>query len=549
MTVLSNKNISKELIYKAIAYYRLSKEDRNKTNISLSDSIENQRKLVQEYAKAEGIEIVAEEIDDGYSGVSYDRPGFQNVLKCLEEGKANTVIVKDLSRLGREYIETGRYIEMMFPQMNVRFIAINDSVDSNHHNSSDDLLIPMKNLMNENYCRELSRKLRKQFKIQRDNGEFINNFAPYGYMRDPEDKHKLVIDDVASEVVSGIYELCLHGYSPSRIADYLNEHDIMSPYDYKKQTSNYTSGFKGAGVGKWNPTTVKRILTNSVYTGELCQGKTTTVSYKVKQVRELDREEWSVVEDAHDAIIPICIFEVVQKLLSRDTRMSDNDKEVQALAGFVFCGDCGKALCRRTVKRGGKTFHYYWCGTYKRGKGCTTHNISQKSLEDVVLHSLQKQIEVLVEMSELLSDIDKQELSNSKLRRIDSMIMQKEQELEKCHNSSMKLYDSYVEELITRDDYKMMKQKYVSRIQEIEDSIALLIEDREKVERNTGDSVSWIDRFLKYQGLQELSHEVVATLIDRVEVFEGKRIQIVFNFKNQMDELLLYIEGMKKEAI
>lgn len=152
---------------------------------------------------------------------------------------------------------------------------------------------------------------------------------------------------------------CLHGYSPERIANYLNEHDIISPYEYKKANSNYKSGFKGAGEGVWNHTTVRRILKNSVYTGELCQGKTTTVSYKVKKVKELDREDWAIVDEAHDAIIPKCIFEVVGKVLSRDIRMSDSEKEVQALAGFIFCGDCGKAMSRRTVKRGNKVFHYY----------------------------------------------------------------------------------------------------------------------------------------------------------------------------------------------
>lgn len=271
--VNSSKNNLNEQIYEAIAYYRLSKEDRNKTNLSVSDSIENQRKLVEEYARKEGITIVDEAIDDGYTGTNYDRPGFQYVLKSLEEGKANTVIVKDLSRLGREYIETGRYIEMMFPQMQVRFIAINDAVDSNNHNESDDLLIPIKNLMNENYCRELSRKLRKQFKIQRDKGEFINNFAPYGYRRDPNDKHHMIIDENASEVVVGIYELCLHGYSPARIANYLNEHDIISPYEYKKLSSNYKSGFKGAGEGVWNHTTVRRILSKFSLYGRDLSGK------------------------------------------------------------------------------------------------------------------------------------------------------------------------------------------------------------------------------------------------------------------------------------
>lgn len=548
MNYLSNE-FQNNQIYEAIAYYRLSKEDRNKSNLSVSDSIDNQRKLVEEYAKTEGITIVDEAIDDGYTGTNYDRPGFKYVLECLKAGKANTVIVKDLSRLGREYIETGRYIEMMFPEMQVRFIAINDSVDSNHRNASDDLLIPMKNLMNENYCRELSKKLRRQFKIQRENGEFINNFAPYGYKRDPEDKHHLIIDENTSEVVVGIFELCLHGYSPERIANYLNEHDIISPYEYKKANSNYKSGFKGAGEGVWNHTTVRRILKNSVYTGELCQGKTTTVSYKVKKVKELDREDWAIVDEAHDAIIPKCIFEVVGKVLSRDIRMSDSEKEVQALAGFVFCGDCGKAMSRRTVKRGNKVFHYYLCGTYKRGKGCTLHNIKQELLESAVLKAIQTQMQVLVDMDNLLSEIDNQQIANSKVKKIEKQITQKEQELEKCQNSSMRLYDSYVEELISREDYKMMKEKYVVRIKEIESAIKYLESEKIDIETNANEATSWLGRFLKYKEINELSHEAVATLIDRIDVYEDKRIHITFNFKNQLEELSNYIDELRKEAM
>lgn len=536
-------------IYEAIAYYRLSKEDRNKSNLSVSDSIENQRKLVKEYAANEGITIVDEAIDDGYTGTNFDRPGFQYVLDCLKEGKANTVIVKDLSRLGREYIETGRYIELMFPEMQVRFIAINDSVDSYNRNSSDDLIIPVKNIMNENYCRELSKKLRRQFKIQRENGEFINNFAPYGYVRDPEDKHHLIIDDNTSEVVKGIYELCIEGYSPIRIAEHLNKHDIMSPYEYKKHTSNYASGFKGAGEGKWNHTTVRRILTNEIYTGKMIQGKTTTVSYKVKKVIEINKDDWAIVNDTHIAIIPSCIFDVVQRILSRDIRVSDNNKEVQALSGFVFCGDCGKALCRRTVKRNGKSFYYYWCGTYKRGKGCTSHNISQELLENAVLRAIQIQMQVLVNINEVLAVIDRNEIVNTKAKRIDNEIIRKEEELDKCQNSSMRLYDSYIEEIISREDYKMMKEKYIIRMKDLEAAIKRLKDEKKNIEENSSESTSWIGRYLKYKNIEELTHEAVATLIDRVEVFENKRIQIIFNFKNQLDELSNYIEEIRKEAM
>lgn len=545
----SKSKFLNELIYEAIAYYRLSKEDRNKNNLSVSDSIENQRKLVEEYAAANDITIVDEAIDDGYTGTNFDRPGFEYVLECLKAGKANTVIVKDLSRLGREYIEMGRYIEMMFPEMDVRFIAINDSFDTSNKKDSDDLMVPMKNIMNENYCRELSKKLRKQFKIQRENGEFINNYAPYGYMRDPQNKHRLVVDENTSEVVVGIFEMCLHGVSPARIANYLNEHDIISPYEYKRTFSNYKSGFKGAGEGVWNHNTVRRILKNTVYTGELCQGKRTTVSYKVKKVKEVAKADWAVVENAHDAIIPKCIFDVAQKVLSRDIRISDTEQEVQPLAGFVFCGDCSKALTRRNVKRGNNVFHYYICGTYKRKKECTLHNISQEKLEEAVLHAIQMQMQVLVDLEKLVTDIDNQIIITSKIKKIEKQIAGKEQELEKNQNSAMRLYESYVEELISREDYKMMKEKYVLRVKEIEIAIDALKKEKAAIENNSNDTFSWIQRLLEYREIDILSHEVVATFIDRVEVFEDKRIQITFSFKDQLDELTEYLSRIRKEAM
>ena len=549
MQYSSKSKFLNEVISEAIAYYRLSKEDRNKSNLSVSDSIENQRKLVEDYAAANGITIVDEAIDDGYTGTNFDRPGFQYVLECLESGKANTVIVKDLSRLGREYIEMGRYIEMMFPEMNVRFIAINDSFDTSNKKDSDDFMFPMKNIMNENYCRELSKKLRRQFKIQRENGEFINNFAPYGYMRDPQDKHHLIIDENTSEVVVGIFEMCLHGVSPARIANYLNEHDIISPYEYKRTFSNYKSGFKGAGEGVWNHNTVRRILKNTVYTGQLCQGKTTTVSYKVKKVKDVAKEDWSVVENAHDAISPKCIFDVAQKVLSRDIRISDTEQEVQPLAGFVFCGDCGKALTRRNVKRGNNIFHYYICSTYKRKKDCTLHNMSQEKLEEAVLKAIQMQMQVLVDLEKLVTDIDNQVITSSKIRKLEKQIAQKEQELEKNQNAAVRLYDSYVEDLISREDYKMMKEKYVIRVKEIEVAIKSLENEKAAIENNSNDTFSWMQRLLEYREIDTLSHEVVATLIDRVEVFEDKRVQITFSFKNQLDELVNYMNGIRKEAI
>ncbi len=538
-----HSNKVSEQFYNAIAYYRLSKEDKRKNE---SDSIANQRKLILNYlSDYPNITLVDEAYDDGYTGTNFNRPGFKSVIQSLKDGKADCIIVKDLSRLGREYIETGKYIEMTFPEMNVRFIAINDDVDTVNPSAGDDVMIPFKNLMNETYCRELSLKLRKQFKVQRDSGEFISNFAAYGYRRDPKDKHKLIVDEYAASIVRGIFDLSIKGFSPERIAEHLNKMGIMAPYEYKRKDSNYSSGFKGAGESVWNHMTVRRILTNTVYIGELAQGKRTTPSFKIKKVRHLSREQWSIVENNHEPIIEKEIFYTVQKILMRDMRISTSAQMLQPLAGVLFCGDCGSPMWRRTVKRCEKSFYYYSCGGFKKKSGCTIHNISQPALEKAVLGSINKQIELMIELDAFMKQIDTGEIRSLKLKRVDILLTEKEEEREKYLGHSTKLYDSYVDELITRDDYRMMKEKYSVKIKECEESIRELEKRRKAILEETSGSHSWIHQFLKYKDMQELTHEAVVIMIDRIDIFEDKRIQITFNYKNEFKDLISTIEEVQ----
>ena len=382
--------LAADKIYNVLAYYRLSaKDNRSKSE---SDSIANQRKLIHDYiAQHKNMRIVKETFDDGYTGTNYDRPGFCSVMEAIKSGEIDCVIVKDLSRLGREYIETGRYLEMVFPSYGVRFIAINDDADSEHQNQSDDIVIPVKNLMNESYCRDLSKKLRRQFKVQRSNGEFMCAFASYGYRKSPDDKHKLIIDEYAAEVVRSIFMLKMQGYSQQAIADALNKMGVLSPSEYKKhQGLNYKSGFSSGGATCWSAVTVKNILTNRIFIGELTQGKRGTPNYKVKKVKLRDKSEWAVVKDNHEPIINELNFDVVQKTLGRDTRTSPVEDTVQPLAGILFCPDCGRAMCRRSVTRAQKKFYYYICSTHKRGDGCTSHCFEQGKLENAVLHAIQQ---------------------------------------------------------------------------------------------------------------------------------------------------------------
>lgn len=551
MAVINNQ-VSDLEEYKAMAYYRLSKDDKNEDRIAdsegkISDSILNQRKLVHAYLQNHpNIILVDEAYDDGYTGTNYNRPGFQAVLEKVQSGSINCVIVKDLSRLGREYIETGKYLEMIFPSFGVRFIAINDDIDSEHSSAGDDLIIPIKNIMNESYCRELSKKLRNQFRIQRGNGEFLGAFASYGYCKSPDDKHKLIVDEYAAEVVRGIFSLKVKGYSQNVIADYLNNEKILPPAEYKKSLGmKYKTGFQASTQSKWSVVTLNRILTNPIYIGTLVQGKRGTPNYKIKTMRTRSENDWVVVENNHQAIIDPLVFSTVQKMMERDTRRPPNTDVLLPLAGVLFCPDCGFSLQRRTVKRGKQKYYYYVCASYKNGKGCSSHSIEQKKLEEIVLHAISNQIQMIVELNKLVQDIGMKSIDQVRLKRLDVMIAQKEQDMDHDKEFRMKLYEALNDDLIDRDEYEKMRMKYTRQIEDTEKAIGKLQIQRADILSNNATDNSWIMQFIKFQGLTELSHEAVVTLIDRIYVYEDKHIRIEFNYRN---ELAAYQEILQEKA-
>lgn len=534
--------------YRAMAYYRLSKND---CAIRESDSISNQRKLIQNYAATHSdIELVGEAYDDGYTGTNYNRPGFRAVMEAIESGKVECVIVKDLSRLGREYIETGKYLEMVFPDKGVRFIAINDDVDSDRHNHGDDILIPVKNLMNETQCRELSKKLRAQFRLQRSQGEFLGAFASYGYCKSVEDRHKLVIDEYAAEIVRNIFALKMQGYSQQAIADGLNQIGVLPPSEYKKQLGlRYQSGFKSSGNAKWTAMTVRRILTNSLYIGELVQGKRGTPNYKVKKMRERKSEDWVVVKENHEPIIDELMFLVVQKMMQRDTRTSPKDETVQPLAGLLFCPDCKRAMCRRVVTRGKKKFYYYVCSTHKRGKGCSSHIIPQGKLEAAVLHAIQGQVQSIAELEALMQQVTSSDLLAVKLKRLDLLAGQKEQELNRYEGFRLKLYEAMVGELIDRDEYQQMRRKYSQLIESTQNALDEINEQRKHLEEESAPDRAWMMQFLQYQNITALNRETAVSLIDQIYVHEDRQIHIDFNFKDELAETCELLETARKEAV
>ena len=320
-----SKQISK--IYHAAIYVRLSKEDGDVSTSAKaeSNSISNQKDFIRNFlADKKDIRIVKEYVDDGYSGSNFDRPSFQTMMEDIKRGVIDCVVVKDLSRFGREYIDSGRYIERLFPALGVRFIAINDNYDSvTGKSQGDEIIIPFKNLINDAYCRDISIKIRSHLDVKRKNGEYIGAFVPYGYEKSDDDKHKLVIDIYAAGIVKEIFRLKLHGMSQDAIATQLNNEGVLAPMEYKQSTgSGYQTGFLQNEKSVWSSVTVRRILENEIYIGNLVQGKRTTPNHKVKQEVVKPESDWIRIEKNHEPIISDRDFEIVQRLLGMDTRIS-----------------------------------------------------------------------------------------------------------------------------------------------------------------------------------------------------------------------------------
>lgn len=417
--------------YHAAIYLRLSREDGDVTagTKKESNSISNQKELILEYLEQHPeIEVVSIREDDGYSGVNFDRPGFLLMQEDIKNKVVDCVIVKDLSRFGRNYIETGRYLEKIYPTLGVRFIAINDDYDSMDPNGTENILIAFKNLMNDSYLRDISTKIRSHLKVKITQGQCIAAFAVYGYLKSEDDRHKLVIDPFAGEVVKDIFRMRLDGMSSKAIAEILNDRKILCPLEYKKSKGyRYSTAFKKNRVAKWSNTSVSNILTNEIYTGVMAQGKTTTPNHKIKTLEKIDPKDWTRVENTHEPIIDKFYFEIVQKSLERDTRCSPKTGLVPPLSGMVFCGDCGNVMTHNvvTVKKEGKItkkYHYNLCGGYAKEKTCTPHRILADELIPIVLDEIRFHVRTVLDLREAIQDIDEAPLQQFEIQKIQKHI-------------------------------------------------------------------------------------------------------------------------------
>ncbi|MDR0947987.1 MAG: recombinase family protein [Lachnospiraceae bacterium] len=576
--------------YQAAAYLRLSRDDEDVDGMGKneSNSIHSQRELIEAFVRRRNdLEIAQIYTDDGYSGTTFERPGFRQMMEDIKAGVLNCVIVKDLSRFGRDYIEAGRYLQKIYPQIGVRFIAVTDCYDSLSADQNDtSLVLPVKNFVNDAYCRDISQKVRSHQRIKRENGAFIGAFTVYGYRKDPADKNHLLPDIFAAWIVRQIYYWKMEGSSISVIASRLNEAGILSPFYYKRiHGEHFQTTFALSDASNWTAVAVERILRNEIYTGTLLQGKEEKLSYKVKKSIRKPQADWIRCENTHTPIITKEEYTVVDRLLRAGMRAGKGKAEAHPLSGFLFCADCNNAMiCRKTHAASGEKMSFI-CGKHNRSKDCTRHTIDQEELWNVILQSIQLEIkrqgnpETQENLNhqrnpETQENLNYQEnpetqenlnhqgnpeaqenlnhQGNSKTQenlnhgaftakkigsRMKTMLLSHmKEEMRLLHEEAQRiqhlfngLHEDRETGILTEEDYDEFRCIYSQMIQEINQIIERQKETYQKIQ--TGNA--WKHLQSESEQPHKTERMMLLSLIETIQVYEQKRVVITFRFQSK----------------
>ena len=521
--------------YKAAVYLRLSRDDEERGGARQeSNSIGSQREMIRSYIRQQGnMEIYDVYVDDGYSGVNFNRPEFQRMMKDIRAGNVDCVIVKDLSRLGRDYIEAGRLIQKTFPAFCVRFIALTDHFDSLTADDNErSMVVPVKNFVNDSYARDISDKVRSHLKVKRERGDFIGAFAAYGYQKSKDDRNRLVPDDYAAGIVKKIFAWKIEGYSNLAISGMLDAAGILSPMEYKRvRGEKYHTGFVSGAQAKWSAVAVKRILTNETYTGTLVQGKEEKVSYKIKKSIRKPEEEWVRVENAHEAIIPWEDYQVVQELLQTDTRAGGGEKKAHRYAGLLFCGDCMEPMIRRVMRCRGKESVAYICSKKNRGEGCTRHTISGEALDGLVLAGIRQQVALFVDKRRIAASLEQMEIDFAEVAAFEREIQRLHREQDKYLELRAGLYEDLKRQIITEEDFRSFCDIYEKKYRELEEAAARQEETVKKLFRSGVTAGVHLERMKNFMQVTEPDRVTLVSFVKRILVYEDKRVYVEFRHK------------------
>ena len=513
-------------------YCRLSQDDMLDGE---SNSITNQKAILQKYAEDNGLPNPTFYVDDGVSGTTWEREGFKAMMADIEDGKVGTVITKDLSRLGRDYLKTGELIEMVFPDYDVRYIAINDNVDTA---KSENELLAFKNIFNDWYARDCSKKIRAVFKAKGQSGKHL---CPpiYGYKKSETDKNLWVIDEPAAEVVRKIFKLCIDGYGPVQIARILTEQNIPTPTAYALSQGR-DNGRHNAKLHRWGANTITHILERLEYCGHTVNFKTHMKSYKVHKIVYNPQEEWQIFENTHEPIITQQTFDLVQEL-RKNKRRPQRSEKVNPFAGMVYCADCGEKMYRSRRKNERPEQEHMRCSTYaKEQEKCTVHYIRTCVLNEIVLGELNKLL-TMVKGNEdefirrvMSSSVQRK---SSELAKAKKTLKQAEKRIAELDKLFTRLYEDNVLGRLSDERFEMMSAGYEDEQAKLKAMAAELTAFVETAEQKSSDVTAFLDVIKQYEHITELTPKIMHELIDKIEVHEadkssGKRIQdIVIHYR------------------
>ena len=513
--------------FKVGLYIRLSRDDGNIE----SDSIVSQRSLLNQYVKENNYIVVDEYVDDGFSGTNFDRPSFKRMIKDIELGKINMIITKDMSRLGRDYIGTGELIEKYFPNNNIRYIAINDGIDTFIDNTNNDIA-PFKAIMNDMYAKDISKKIKSSLHSRMKDGLYVSGRCPFGYMKDPNNKNHLIVNEEQASVVKLIFDLALKGNTYHFIAQELTKRKIKTPasyYNYVWNKNCINEKCISQEYGVWVDTTIKAILTNRIYTGDAVQGKTKKINYKLKKTIKNNPDDYIIVENTHEAIIDRDTFNYVQTLLPKNVKRPEK-KRFYLLDGLLYCGDCKHRITIRYQNKTGRSYttcDYY--RTYSKYHVCTTHTNNYEVLESVILDNIREVCKKYIDKSKIKESINNIEFEDNSLK-IKKEIESLEITNNKLTESLDKAYMDRLKGIIDEEQYLRVSENIKTEIDNNKKNIDNL--KNEQIEENKIDNKQ-IEKYInEFLSLDNPTRELIINLVEKIYIYQDKTIDIIFTFKN-----------------
>lgn len=510
--------------YKTALYKRLSREDGDKPE---SDSITHQQYVLEDFcARHREFSVVDEYADDGYTGTNFDRPDFRRMIADIEAGRIDCVIVKDLSRFGRDYIDMGYYLERWFPEKGVRFIAVNDNVDSAR--GAYDMMLPLKNVFNTQYAKDISEKVRTSIRAKQSRGEFVGAFASYGYLKDPKNRNQLIVDPVAAKVVQRIFTMTAQGIGQVKIAKTLNEEKIPCPGDYKRMMGEkYENSKRLHSTCYWTYSTIHKILRNRMYIGDMVQNRSVRATMHGK-ARKADEKDWIIVEGTHEPIISRELWDTVQAMIAGHAREIDFNGNVGLFAGFLRCGDCGRAMTKTTW--GDRVT--YSCGSYHRYgfNACSSHYTKEKDLVEIILNDLNHIIAAVKDLKQIAESSGTKNLQHG-----DGERKRLEAALARIRRLKQSSYEDYREGILHKEEFLSYREDYERQEKTLAEQLDALAKQDEphKILQQP-----WVENLIRLGKLTELDRATLAQTVKVIRVFENKRIEITYLFSDALRTLL-----------